>query len=61
MSLPISIRPEALMVAAGQAGVTIAVVGRFGGDTVQMGRDSAPLAELSALYRGSFAKAIGAA
>lgn len=52
---------EALMVAAGQAGVAIAMVGRFGGDTVQLGRDSAPLAELSALYRGSFTKAIGAA
>ncbi|NBB97474.1 MAG: phosphoribosylformylglycinamidine synthase subunit PurL [Alphaproteobacteria bacterium] len=52
---------EALMVAAGQAGVAIAMVGRFGGDTVQLGRDSAPLADLSALYRGSFTKAIGAA
>ena len=48
------------MVAAGQAGVAIAMVGRFGGDAVQMGRDSAPLADLSALYRGSFAKAIAA-
>jgi len=52
---------EALMVAAGQAGVSIAMVGRFGGDTVSLGGDSAPLADLSALYRGSFAKAIGAA
>ncbi|WP_296643981.1 phosphoribosylformylglycinamidine synthase subunit PurL [Roseinatronobacter sp.] len=52
---------EALMVAAGQAGVTIAMVGRFGGDSVQLGRDSAALAELSALYRTSFAKAVAAA
>jgi phosphoribosylformylglycinamidine synthase subunit PurL len=52
---------EALMVAAGQAGVSIAVVGRFGGDTVSLGGDSVALADLSALYRGSFAKAIGAA
>jgi len=52
---------EALMVAAGQAGVTIAMVGRFGGDSVQLGGDSAALAELSALYRSSFAKAVAAA
>jgi phosphoribosylformylglycinamidine synthase II len=50
---------EALMVAAGQAGVALAVVGRFGGDTVSLGDETAPLAELSALYRGSFARAIG--
>ena len=50
---------EALMVAAGQAGVVLAMVGRFGGDTVQFGRDSADLSELSALYRGAFAKAVG--
>ncbi len=52
---------EALMVAAGQAGVTLAVVGRFGGDSVQFGQDSASLAELSTLYRESFARAIGGA
>jgi phosphoribosylformylglycinamidine synthase len=46
---------EALMVAAGQAGVPIAQVGRFGGDTVQLGSASAPLAELSDLYRSAFA------
>uniref|UniRef100_UPI003F6C990B AIR synthase-related protein n=1 Tax=Celeribacter marinus TaxID=1397108 RepID=UPI003F6C990B len=45
---------EALMVAAGQAGVTLATVGKFGGDTVQMGGSSAPMAELSAIYRGTF-------
>lgn len=52
---------EALMVAAGQAGVAIAMVGRFGGESVQLGCESAPLAELSALYRASFAKAVAAA
>ncbi|WP_417243232.1 phosphoribosylformylglycinamidine synthase subunit PurL [Celeribacter sp.] len=45
---------EALMVAASQAGVTLATVGKFGGDTVQMGGSSAPMAELSALFRGTF-------
>lgn len=34
-------------------------VGRFGGDAVTFGADSAPLADLSALYRGAFAMAIG--
>ncbi len=42
------------MVAASQAGVTLATVGKFGGDTVQMGGSSAPMAELSALFRGIF-------
>ncbi|PZX42252.1 phosphoribosylformylglycinamidine synthase subunit II [Roseinatronobacter thiooxidans] len=50
---------EALMVAAGQAGVTLSTAGRFGGDQVQLGPDSAPLAELSARYRAAFAQAIG--
>ncbi|MDU8913348.1 phosphoribosylformylglycinamidine synthase subunit PurL [Aestuariicoccus sp. MJ-SS9] len=45
---------EALMVAAGRAGVPIATVGRFGGEAVQMGGSQAPLQELSALYRESF-------
>ncbi len=52
---------EALMVAAGQADVAVAMVGRFGGATVRMGGDSAPLAELVALYDGAFAQAVGAA
>ena len=50
---------EALMVAAGQAGVVLATVGRFGGEMVQFGTDSAELSELSALYRSAFATAIG--
>ncbi|MEX5729418.1 phosphoribosylformylglycinamidine synthase II [Rhodovulum iodosum] len=50
---------EALMVAAGKAGVTLTAIGRFGGSTVDFDGASAPLAELSALYRGAFEKALG--
>ncbi len=50
---------EALMVAAGQAGVPIAVVGRFGGTKVRFGDDSAELAGLSALYRGTYTRVFG--
>ena len=50
---------EALMVAAGQAGVTISTVGKFGGDTVKFGSSDAPLSELSALYRGTFGEIFG--
>ncbi|MGR3289974.1 MAG: AIR synthase related protein, partial [Paracoccaceae bacterium] len=49
---------EALMVAAGKAGVAIETVGKFGGDQVSYGGSIAPLAELAALYRGSFAKLV---
>jgi phosphoribosylformylglycinamidine synthase len=52
-------KAEALMVAAGKAGVPIVTVGRFGGSTVRMGGSEAPLAELSALYRGAFAATLG--
>ncbi|WP_306110795.1 MULTISPECIES: phosphoribosylformylglycinamidine synthase subunit PurL [Roseovarius] len=45
---------EALMIAAGQAGVPIQSVGRFTGSDVQMGRSSAPLDELATIYRGAF-------
>jgi phosphoribosylformylglycinamidine synthase len=48
-------KAEALMVAAGQAGVYLVSVGRFGGDKIRIGGSSAPLAEMSALYRGAFA------
>ena len=47
------------MSAAGKAGVTLTAVGRFGGDTVTMGASSAPLADLSALYRGTFGATFG--
>jgi len=50
---------EALMTAAAKAGVPLRTVGRFGGDTVTLGRASAPLSELSAIYRGAFAAALG--
>jgi len=46
---------EALMIAAGRAGVPIQSVGKFTGDTVWMGHSSAPMADLSALYRATFA------
>ncbi|NRB20708.1 MAG: phosphoribosylformylglycinamidine synthase subunit PurL [Rhodobacteraceae bacterium] len=49
---------EALMLTAGQAGVTLTTVGRFSGDTVKIGGSEAPLAELSAIYRSSFAAAV---
>ena len=50
---------EALMIAAGKAGVSLTSVGRFTGDTVRMDRTEAPLSELSALYRGAFGAAFG--
>ncbi|MBW4983858.1 phosphoribosylformylglycinamidine synthase subunit PurL [Mameliella sp. CS4] len=50
---------EALMIAAGQAGVSITAVGRFTGDTLRFGKSEAPLAELSALHRESFGKTFG--
>ena len=52
---------EALMVAAGQAGVSLAVVGRFGGEDVHLGRDTTPLATLINLYNTSFTGALGIA
>ena len=50
---------EALMVAAGRAGVALATVGRFGGNRVAFGRVAAPLSELAARYEGAFAAAVG--
>ncbi len=47
----------AFMAAAG--GVKVAQVGRFGGDKVTFGTDSAPLADLSRLYRSAFATSVG--
>ncbi|MBU3029299.1 phosphoribosylformylglycinamidine synthase subunit PurL [Paracoccus marinaquae] len=49
---------EALIHAGRAAGVAVAAVGRFGGDTVSLGGDAVPLAELSTLYRTAFAAAI---
>ena len=50
---------EALMIAAADAGVPIATVGRFGGDMICFGESSAPLAELSDTYRRAFIETIG--
>ncbi len=49
---------EALMIAAGQAGVSLVSVGRFTGDTVKIGTSEAPLEELAATFRTSFAAAV---
>ncbi len=49
---------EALMLAAGQAGITLTTVGKVGGNHVTFGSQSAPLAELSSLYRSAFAQAV---
>ena len=49
---------EALMTEAGIAGVTISSVGKFVGDTVKFGHSEAPLADLSDIFRSSFAAAV---
>ena len=49
---------DALEAAAKAAGVPLDRVGIFGGDTVAFGADTAPLAELSKLYRTAFAAAV---
>jgi phosphoribosylformylglycinamidine synthase len=48
----------ALEAAAGAANVTVTRVGRFGGDAVTFGAATAPLADLSAIYRTAFAAAV---
>jgi phosphoribosylformylglycinamidine synthase II len=49
-------KAEALMVAAGKAGVPMLSVGRVGGDTVRFGASEAPLAELRGIWAGAFAE-----
>jgi phosphoribosylformylglycinamidine synthase len=49
---------EALVAAGKAAGVPVTVVGKFGGDNVSFGAESAPMAELSTLYRTAFARAV---
>ncbi|WP_040671739.1 phosphoribosylformylglycinamidine synthase subunit PurL [Rhodobacter ferrooxidans] len=49
---------EALLNAAKSSNVPAEIAGRFGGSSVTFGTDAAPLAELSALYRSAFAKAV---
>ncbi len=48
-------KAEALMIAAGRAGVPLVTVGKVGGDAVRVGASDAPLAELSEAYEGTFA------
>ncbi|WP_374646114.1 phosphoribosylformylglycinamidine synthase subunit PurL [Tabrizicola sp.] len=58
----IAIRAEALqglLAAARAAGVPVALVGQFGGDSVAFGAEVAPLADLSRLYRTAFAEMVG--
>ncbi|MGX9354391.1 phosphoribosylformylglycinamidine synthase subunit PurL [Roseobacteraceae bacterium S113] len=50
---------EALMVAAGRAGVPLVSVGRFTGTDVTMGGSSAPLDELRALSEGTLPELFG--
>jgi phosphoribosylformylglycinamidine synthase len=52
-------KAEAMKAAAAKAGVPVIVAGRFGGTAVTFGREGAPLADLSALYRSAFAAAVG--
>ncbi len=49
---------EALMIAAGQAGVPLVSVGRFTGDSVKIGTSEASLADLQDTFRTSFAAAV---
>ncbi|MFE3838141.1 phosphoribosylformylglycinamidine synthase subunit PurL [Pseudogemmobacter sonorensis] len=49
----------AIEAAALVGGVAVTRVGRFGGAEVTLGAETAALAELSALYRGAFARALG--
>jgi phosphoribosylformylglycinamidine synthase len=49
----------ALMAAGEKAGVAVKQVGQFGGTSVCFGTASAPMVELSALYRTAFEKAVG--
>ncbi|MBI1416695.1 MAG: phosphoribosylformylglycinamidine synthase subunit PurL [Limimaricola sp.] len=50
---------EALMAAAGRAGLPLATVGRLGGDTARFGHNEAPMADLVTLYRTAFETAVG--
>lgn len=49
---------EALMIAANQAGLTLTSVGKFTGHAVRFGASSAPMSELSDVYRRSFGAAL---
>ncbi len=49
---------QALLAAGRVANVAVSLVGTFGGEKVAFGADSAPLADLSRLYRTAFAAAV---
>ncbi len=49
----------ALEAAGKAAGAPVAIVGQFGGETVSFGSETAAMADLSALYRSAFEKAVG--
>lgn len=49
---------EILLAAAGTASLPLTRVGVFGGSLFKMGQSAAPIADLTALYMGSFAKVI---
>ncbi len=51
-------KAEALMIAAGQADVTLQTVGKFTGTAVSLGNSEAPLEELSHFYHTKFADAV---
>ena len=57
VALPSS-RADTLLAQAAALGIPAAKVGQFGGDTVTLGDQSAPLTALSALYRSAFARAV---
>ncbi len=50
---------EALMIAAGKAGVSLANAGKFHGKSVTFGNSSAPLTDLARIYRTSFEALLG--
>jgi phosphoribosylformylglycinamidine synthase len=49
---------DAAAIIAAAEGIPVARVGNFGGGAVTLGADRAPLADLSALYRGAFAASL---
>ena len=53
------LQAQALLISAAKAGIVANQIGSFGGTTLRFGPHEAPMAELSALYRTSFAKAVG--
>ncbi|MBF9042180.1 phosphoribosylformylglycinamidine synthase subunit PurL [Rhodobacterales bacterium HKCCE4037] len=52
-------KAEALMIAAGRAGVSIVTVGKVGGEAIRIGGSEAPLAELSDIWSSTFATHFG--